>query len=74
MKLKIKNDELQMDITGDKPDFSKYTTQIINLANQNAQATRPNVVGQMSDLIQEFPGRTFHEWKEWYLKRYCHRV
>ncbi|NLT51767.1 MAG: MjaI family restriction endonuclease [Ignavibacteria bacterium] len=69
MKFKIKNDELQIDMTGNKPEFPKYTTQVINLANQNAQGTRPNIVGQMSDLIQEFQGKTFLEWKEWYLKR-----
>ena len=52
------------------PEFPKYATQIINLANQNAQATRPKVVGQMSELIKEFTGRTLEEWEEWYLKRY----
>lgn len=41
--------------------------QIINLANQNAQGTRPKVVGQMSDLIQEFTGSSMKEWEEWYL-------
>jgi hypothetical protein len=69
MKFKIKNDELQVDMTGDKPEFPRYTTQIINLANQNAQGTRPNIVGQMSELIQEFPGKSFAEWKNWYLTR-----
>jgi len=65
MNFKIKNDELQIDMTGDKQEFPKYTTQVINLANQNAQGTRPNIVGQMSELIQEFPGKTFDEWKTW---------
>jgi len=26
-------------------------------------------VGQMSELIQEFEGKTLREWEEWYLKR-----
>lgn len=52
------------------PNFPKYTTQIINLANQNAQATRPKVVGQMSDLIDESSADTYHEWKNWYLERH----
>jgi hypothetical protein len=69
LKFKISNEELQLDITGQKPEFPKYTTQIINLANQNAQGTRPTVVGQMSDLIQEFPGKTYQEWKAWYQKQ-----
>ena len=42
------------------------TTQIMNLANQNAQGTRPKIVGQMSDLIQEFEGSSLDEWEEWY--------
>jgi len=41
----------------------------MNLANQNAQGTRPNVVGQMSDLIQEFPGNTYNEWVKWYIEK-----
>ena len=51
-------------------DFPKYSTQIINLANQNSQATRPKVVGQMSDLIQECPHRSYEGWKKWYLEKY----
>ena len=47
-------------------EFPKYTSQVINWANQNAQGTRPKVVGQMSDLIQEFDGQTLDEWITWY--------
>lgn len=65
-KIKIKNNEIFEDIIGEAEPFPKYTTQIMNLANQNAQGTRPAVVGQMSDLIQEFPGNTFIEWELWY--------
>lgn len=46
--------------------FPKYTTQLVNLVNQNAGGTRPKVVGQMSELINEFPGRTLEEWRIWY--------
>ena len=56
-----------------KPELPKYSSQLINLANQFAQGTRPKVVGQMSELIKEFRkngGRTFEEWKEWYLKKH----
>jgi hypothetical protein len=60
--MKIKNTEIIEDIVGGIENFPKYTTQLINLANQNAGGTRPKVVGQMSDLIQEFPGNTFPEW------------
>lgn len=68
--LKISNDEIQNILVGEKKDFPKYVTQVINLVNQNAQATRPNVVGQLSDLIQQCPCRSFEEWREWYLSRY----
>ena len=59
-------------IEGAEPsyDFPKYTTQIINQASMNMQATRPKVVGQMSDLIQECPTKSYEGWKEWYLNKY----
>ena len=48
------------------PEFPRYTGQLMNLANQNAQGTRPRIVGQMSELIQEFDGRRFDQWVSWY--------
>ena len=69
MRIKLTDREIREHIGAVSPEFPKYTTQLINLANQNAQGTRPRVVGQMSDLIQEFPGRQLAEWQEWYLER-----
>jgi hypothetical protein len=69
-KVKIKYDEIKDIEIGEVPEFPKYTTQLLNLANQNAQGTRPRVVGQMSDLIQEFDGTMIDEWIDWYEKRY----
>lgn len=66
MKLKIKNLEIERTIGANVPDFPKYATQLINLANSNAQGTRPKVVGQLSDLIQEFDGNSLEEWAGWY--------
>lgn len=74
MGFKIRNEDLFSDLIGSTPDFPKYTTQIINLANQNAQGTRPNVVGQLSDLIQEFPGTTFEEWRTWYTSKHPNAI
>lgn len=69
-RIKIKNSEIK-ELLGSEPvEFPKYSTQIINLANQNAQGTRPAVVGQMSELIQEFTGKSIKEWEDWYLQRY----
>ena len=64
--IKIKNEELTKDLVGKIENFPKYTTQLMNLANQNAQGTRPKVVGQLSELIQKFPGRKYEDWAKWY--------
>ena len=66
-KLKMRNEEITQLLDADVGSFPKYATQLINLANQNAQGTRPEVVGQMSELIQEFRGRKLEEWEKWYL-------
>jgi hypothetical protein len=66
MKIILKNNKITQDIVGKIVEFPKYTTQIMNLANQNAQGTRPKVVGQMSELIKQFPGETYEEWVQWY--------
>jgi ribosomal protein S19 len=66
-KLKMRNEEVTQLLEADVVSFPKYATQLINLANQNAQGTRPDVVGQMSELIQEFRGRKLEEWEKWYL-------
>ncbi len=65
----IKNEEILKASTENEFTFPKYTTQLINLANQNAQGTRPRVVGQMSDLVQECPEKTLKGWKTWYLSK-----
>jgi len=63
----ISNEEIAQELVGEAKTFPKYTTQILNLCNQNAQGTRPSVVGQMSELVQECPYRTYKEWRQWYL-------
>jgi hypothetical protein len=70
MKIKLTNEQIREALEIESPSFPKYVTQIINLANQNAQGTRPHVVGQLSDLIQEFPGKTIDEWEQWYLQKH----
>ena len=59
-------------------DFPKYTSQLINLANQNAQGTRPAVVGQMSELFPEFMAtgeeKTIDSWRNWYSERYSDAI
>jgi len=73
-KLKIKNEEVTQLLDAEVVSFPKYATQLINLANQNAQGTRPEVVGQMSELIKEFKGKKLEEWEKWYLNKYPEAV
>lgn len=70
MQIKLKNADIRAYLSGSAPEFPKYSTQLMNIANQNSQATRPKHVGQLSTLIQEFPGQTFEEWVAWYTERY----
>ena len=70
MKIKLTNEQIRQALEIPSPSFPKYVSQLINLANQNTQGTRPGVVGQLTDLIQEFPGKTLDEWEQWYLQRY----
>ena len=68
--LRILNNDILNLLETEASTFPKYATQILNLANQNAQGTRPSVVGQMSDLIQEFKGNKIKDWEEWYLEKH----
>ena len=69
MKFKINNKKIQEIIKGETIDFPKYSTQLMNIANQNSKGTAPKVVGQLSDLIQEFKGNNIAEWENWYIKK-----
>jgi len=69
MKVKITTKEIRKYLDIETPEFPKYIAPLINLANQYAQRTRPRVVGQMSELIQEFEGKSLSEWEKWYLKK-----
>ncbi|MCK4319969.1 MjaI family restriction endonuclease [Candidatus Micrarchaeota archaeon] len=69
MKIKISIKEIRRYLDIETPEFSKYVAPMVNLANQYAQGTRPKVVGQMSDLIQQFSGKTLSEWEKWYLEQ-----
>ena len=74
MKYTINNDYIEKCNQSTKAIFPKYTSQLINWANQNAQGTRPAVVGQMSELFPEFMAQqediTIENWCRWYTDRY----
>ncbi len=69
MKVKISVEEIRKYLDIETPEFPKYVAPLINLANQYAQGTRPRVVGQMSELIKEFEGKTLSDWEKWYLEK-----
>jgi hypothetical protein len=64
-------EELVADID---PDFPKYTTQIMNTANQNSQGTRPDTVGQLNEIIEEYksnyPDGDYEDWVNFYFENY----
>lgn len=74
MKYTLKNELIESFNESETFTFPKYTSQLINWANQNAQGTRPVVVGQMSELFPEFIASgeeiTIENWRNWYIKRY----
>lgn len=74
MKLTIKSEEIQALNESPNTQFPKYTSQLINLANQNAQGTRPKVVGQLTELFEEYQKNekeiSIDTWKKWYLSKY----
>ena len=78
MKYFLKNAEIEGYNESISFDFPKYTSQLINLANQNAQGTRPAVVGQMSELFPEFMAtgeeKTIESWRSWYSERYSDAI
>ena len=67
--IKIKMKDLAAVVTGGSADFPRYTTQIMNLANQNSGGTRPAVVGQLSEMIKECPHKEYRGWGEWYIRK-----
>jgi phosphomevalonate kinase len=77
-RLKIKNEELFELSNIEKVEFEKYVPQLINLANQNAQGTRPKVVGQMSELFPEFlkesSDTSIKAWENWYSTKMPHAI
>ena len=74
MKINLKNEDIYGLFEIRTAEFPKYTTQIMNLANQNSQGTRPKVVGQLSDLIQIYDGDSFEDWVSWYNNKHPNAI
>ncbi len=69
-KIKLSTKEALSIISPRQIQLPKYSSQIINLANQNAQGTRPKVVGQMSELIKTLGNGSLVEWEANYTKEH----
>lgn len=74
MTIKLTARDLRERIIGTQRDYEKYVSPLINLANRFAQATRPNQVGQLSELIRECPARDYQDWCDWYRARYPNAI
>lgn len=74
MQYTLKNEQIEVYNESKKKSFPKYTSQLINWANQNAQGTRPATVGQMSELFPQFmksnSEKTVDGWAKWYKEHY----
>ncbi|MFD1686362.1 MjaI family restriction endonuclease [Halobellus litoreus] len=72
--IRISEEEREELVAEIDPEFPKYTTQIMNTANQNSQGTRPATVGQLNEIIeeykQEYPNGDFEDWKRFYFDEY----
>ena len=70
MKFNLNNEKISILNGIAKAEFPKYTSQLMNLANQNGQGTRPKIVGQMSELFPLFLVSTDNvsaiKWAQWY--------
>ncbi len=71
---KLDNASIRDLIIDKKVEFPKYASPIINLASRYAQATRPSIVGQMSELIKRFDGNSYSEWEKWYREHYPNSI
>lgn len=73
LNIPIKELKIIKDVVVDSVDL-KYASSILNLMNSFAQATRPKIVGQLSDLFIKFqkqhPKGNVQDWKKWYLQKY----
>lgn len=72
--IRLSEDEREELVADIDPEFPKYTTQIMNIANQNSQGTRPATVGQLNEIIEEYkeqyPDGDFEDWRQFYFENY----
>ncbi len=74
MRFTIPNEKISRHNESKAPEFPKYTSQLINWANQNAQGTRPRVVGQLTELfpcyLKQTDQASIADWENWYTQQF----
>lgn len=78
MKLTISTNQIKGLKKGSLDHFPKYTTYLINQASQTAQATRPSVVGQLSNEYPNYAKEcevngvtpTLEGWREYHTSKF----
>jgi len=72
--IRLSEEEREKMVAGIDPEFPKYTTQIMNTANQNSQGTRPRVVGQLNEIVKEYkeehPEGDYDDWVKYYYENH----
>lgn len=72
--IRLSEDDREELVADIDPEFPKYTTQIMNTANQNSQGTRPATVGQLNEIIEvykeQYPDGDFEDWRQFYFENY----
>jgi len=66
MRITLTSAEIRELLDAPPLELPTYVSPLLNLANRFAAGTRPKVVGQMSELIQQFGGRSLEDWAAWY--------
>lgn len=78
LKITISSNKIVKLKSGNLEHFPKYTTYLINQASQTAQATRPKIVGQLSDEYPNYVSEceekgetpTLKGWEEYHATKY----
>jgi hypothetical protein len=72
--IRLSEEEREELVANIDSEFPKYTTQIMNTANQNSQGTRPATVGQLNEIIEEYkethPEGDYEDWVNFYFENY----
>lgn len=64
--IKIKREELRGKQMGEIFDFPEFAAELIQLANHKAKGTRRKTIGNTAEMIEQFDGKSYEGWVDWY--------